>query len=102
MKSTNNIERIVKMTFRTDAIDEFLEHFQSIKEKIRNFPGCNGLKLIRSVDKDNILFTYSSWNAAEDLENYRNSELFKETWSYVKQLFEARAEAWSTEIVAEL
>ena len=102
MKSTNNIERIVKMTFRTDAIDEFLEHFQSIKEKIRNFPGCNGLKLIRSVDKDNILFTYSKWNTPEDLENYRNSELFKETWSYVKQLFEARAEAWSTEIVAEL
>jgi len=54
------------------------------------------------VDKDNILFTYSKWNTPEDLENYRNSELFKETWSYVKQLFEARAEAWSTEIVAEL
>jgi len=88
MKSANNIERIVKMTFRTDAIDEFLD--------------CNGLKLIRSVDKDNILFTYSKWNTPEDLENYRNSELFKETWSYVKQLFEARAEAWSTEIVAEL
>ena len=54
------------------------------------------------MDKDNILFTYSSWNAAEDLENYRNSELFKETWSYVKSLFEAKAEAWSTEIVAQL
>jgi quinol monooxygenase YgiN len=98
----DQISRIVKMTFRQDSVEEFLVHFHSIKERIRHFPGCNSLKLIRSIDQPNILFTYSIWNAADDLENYRNSDLFKETWTYVKGLFESKAEAWSTLIVAQL
>ena len=96
------INRIVKMTFKQDSVEEFLDHFHSIKDRIRAFPGCNSLKLIRSIEEPAILFTYSTWNGAEDLEKYRHSELFRETWTYVKQLFSAKAEAWSTEIIAEI
>lgn len=90
------------MTFKQESIEDFLLHFETIRERIRAFPGCNGLKLLRSMDQKNIFFTYSYWETPSDLENYRQSDLFKGTWTYVKQLFETRAEAWSTEIIAEL
>lgn len=99
---STQINRIVKMTFKQGSIEDFLAHFETIKDRIRAFPGCKGLKLIRSVDQHNIFFTYSIWDGSSDLENYRQSDLFKETWTFVKQLFEVRAEAWSTEIIAEL
>ena len=38
----------------------------------------------------------------EDLENYRNSKLFKDTWAKTKPLFLKPAEAWSTERIAHL
>ena len=97
-----NIERIVKMTFKKEEITSFLNHFEGIKGKIRTFPGCTSLKLIRSVNEVGIFFTYSMWESTEALNNYRNSELFKTTWTYVKTLFSSRAEAWSTQVVAIL
>lgn len=57
------------------------------------FPGCTHLELLNAGV---VYFTYSRWNASEDLENYRNSALFAEVWSNTKALFAAPAEAWST------
>ena len=37
--------RIVKMIFREDAIETFQQLFESRKELIRNFEGCNHLEL---------------------------------------------------------
>lgn len=90
------------MTLNDGDVKAFLAHFEEKKEYIRAFPGCAGLRLQRSTDQPNILFTYSKWNDASDLEAYRHSELFKDTWSYVKTLFSDRAEAWSTEVVDNL
>jgi len=102
MATEQNLTRIVKMTLRAEEVNAFLAHFEEKKEYIRAFPGCNGLRLIRSVDQPNILFTYSHWADAADLEAYRHSELFKSTWTYVKTLFEERAEAWSAIVIADL
>ncbi len=99
---SHQIIRIVKMTFKPESVDQFLVHFNDIKDHIRSFQGCNALKLIRSEDQTNVFFTYSIWDDPADLENYRNSDLFKETWTYVKQLFENRAEAWTTKLIVEL
>jgi|SRR5690554_5094590 len=90
------IIRIVKMTFRVDEIDNFKTVFENSKDKIRNFPGVQHLELLQGTDAPNVFFTYSYWKTAEDLENYRHSELFKTTWSKTKPLFEKKAEAWST------
>ena len=69
------ISRIVKMQFRTSEIDNFKSLFE-------------------------IFFTLSIWEHPQALENYRNSELFKDTWSKTKALFdEQRPEAWSTVVV---
>lgn len=87
--------RIVKMTFREDATDEFTTFFESRKEKIRGFEGCNHLQLWQDCNHSNIFFTYSIWESDAALLHYRNSTFFRDTWSITKQLFAAKAEAWS-------
>jgi quinol monooxygenase YgiN len=89
--------RIVKMTFKPEKIDLFLEIFDVNKEKIRNSKGCSLLELYRDKTNTNIFFTYSYWNTEDDLENYRNSELFDDLWSKTKILFNDKAQAWSVD-----
>ena len=96
------ITRIVKMEFDPSKVEEFLIKFDDVKHKIRNFDGCQHLTLLRDINHDNILFTYSSWDSTESLDHYRNSELFIDTWAYTKQLFQTRAQAWSVDQVITL
>ena len=76
--------RIVKMSFEPEKVEEFLSNFDKIKDKVRSYKGCNLLELYRDKDNTNILFTYSYWDTEQDLENYRNSELFKGIWAKPK------------------
>ncbi|WP_425658900.1 putative quinol monooxygenase [Tenacibaculum ascidiaceicola] len=94
--------RIVKMSFQPEKIEEFLNNFNSKKEFIRNSPGCRLLELYRDKTNPNIFFTYSYWDTEEDLENYRNSELFKGVWSQTKVLFNDKPLAWSVDKVESL
>ncbi len=87
--------RIVKMTFRADAINLFTELFESRKHLIRNFKGCNHLELWQDKSDSRVFFTYSIWDQPESLENYRTSHFFDETWQQTKKLFDAKPEAWS-------
>ena len=96
------IVRVVKMTFRKEEIETFLEVFEQSKKAIRNFPGVTHLELLKGTQNENVIFTYSHWQTDEDLENYRNSKLFKDTWAKTKPLFLKPAEAWSTERIAHL
>jgi heme-degrading monooxygenase HmoA len=94
--------RIVKMNFQEDKVDAFLNNFEEVKEHIRNFPGNRFLELYRDRNDPNIFFTYSYWEQEEDLENYRKSDLFCEVWAFTKQLFKAKAEAWSVDKLVTL
>jgi len=94
--------RIVKMSFHEIHIDEFLENFNLIKERIRNFKGCSFLELYRDKNQPSIFFTYSYWDTEADLENYRNSTLFKEVWAKTKTFFNDKPEAWSVDKVVSL
>ena len=87
--------RIVKLTFKTENISSFEQIFQETKEDIRSFEGCNFLELYQEQDNPNVFFTYSYWENAEVLDNYRNSDFFKSIWSKTKILFDAKPEAWS-------
>ena len=88
-----NIHRWVKMHFQKNRVDEFLLVFESSKEKIRARSGCLSLQLIQDPDSPNILCTSSIWDSEESLNDYRNSALFKETWSKTKPLFQEKANA---------
>ena len=96
------IVRIVKMSFHEDKISNFLENFEAIKEKIRNVPGNRLLELYQDKSVKTIFFTYSYWETEQDLENYRNSELFFEIWTDTKKLFNNKPEAWSVEKLVSL
>jgi len=72
------LKRIVRMTFKEDQIENFIEHvFNPSKHLIRNFEGCKHLELHQDKNKSNILYTYSIWDSEASLELYRNSEFQK-------------------------
>ncbi len=85
------------MEFQQECIPEFLNNFEVIKEKIRHFPGCRHLELLRDKNDDTIFFTYSKWEKDSDLENYRKSELFGGIWATTKPMFRSKAQAWSVD-----
>ncbi len=89
--------RIVKMSFEPSKVDDFLTFFDSKKDLIRNFDGCQFLELYRDKQHTNIFFTYSYWREEADLENYRNSDLFKTVWAITKLSFNGKPEAWSVD-----
>lgn len=94
--------RIVKLELRDDQVTPFLANFEKIKSKIRNFPGCTHLSLLRDKQDPSIFFTYSKWKREEDLEHYRTSSFFKVVWSTTKPMFRKKAEAWSVDVHTEL
>ena len=58
--------------------------------------------MLKDINDVNVIFTYSWWDSEDDLNNYRNSELFKDVWSKTKILFNKKPEAWSTKKINEV
>ena len=94
--------RIVKMSFYKNSVNNFLDTFEQNKMKIKKFKGCLLLELYRDKKDPNIFFTYSYWNSESDLEQYRQSKLFKTVWSQTKPLFNVKPEAWSVDKIESL
>lgn len=96
------IIRIVKLTFKAENIPTFQDIFDQSCHSIRAQEGCMGLRLLQDKKNPAIFFTYSHWNTEEDLNRYRNSELFGRVWPATKKLFAASPEAWTVNQQAEL
>ncbi|WP_111671437.1 putative quinol monooxygenase [Algoriphagus litoralis] len=94
--------RVVRMTFRPESVVSFLENFESNKNLIRNFPGCQHLELWKDHNFENIFMTYSHWESEEALNQYRDSELFKTVWSFTKALFSEKPQAFSSKKLQEV
>ncbi len=92
------IRRLVKLTFREEDVPAFLTLFEQTRNRIRNFPGCRHLELWRQHDQPNVFFTFSIWDSQVDLDQYRSSELFGQTWKQTKALFAAPPQAWSLDL----
>lgn len=89
------LTRIVKMTFDPTKVNEFLDIFERSKNEIRKMEGCTHLELMKDCDHENGFSTVSHWENEEALNNYRNSEIFKEVWPKTKLLFIAKPIAFS-------
>jgi len=87
--------RVVRITLRPDAVDAFKTLFDAVSGQIRGFQGCQHLELWQDLDAPHIITSYSHWESARALADYRQSDLFKETWDKVKPLFGAPAKAFS-------
>jgi len=102
INNMSEIQRLVRMSFHKENVTDFLMVFEESKEKIRNFPGCLGLNLILDINDSTIIYTSSVWRAIEDLENYRNSELFIQTWRKTKIHFKEKAQTSTFNILHRL
>ena len=87
------------MTFKEEYTDDFLTVFHESCNLIRDFDGCERLRLLRDKNDTRIFFTYSWWDNEENLEKYRNSELFAVVWKKTKSLFDDKPEAWTVDSV---
>ncbi|MBK8413472.1 MAG: antibiotic biosynthesis monooxygenase [Bacteroidetes bacterium] len=96
------IIRIVKLSIVPDQISRFKAEFDLVSGLIRNFRGCSHLELLEDINVPGLVFTYSYWDEEKSLQDYQSSELFKSTWSKVKSMFNAKAEAWSLTGVRQL
>ncbi len=90
--------RLVKLTIKQEEVEKFKSIFSASRGVILGFKGCEKLSLVVDNNNPQIMFTVSHWENESDLENYRNSDFFKNTWSTVKKMFDAAPEVWSTSI----
>ena len=89
------ITRIVRMRFRPEEREAFLDIFNASKHLIRQFDGCRYLRLYNEAGCPDVFFTFSVWTSAAHLDAYRNSKLFEDTWAQTKALFADKPQAWS-------
>ena len=94
--------RIVKMSFHTKYIPDFLAMFDEKKQSIKDREGCEFLELYQDQNNPEIFFTYSHWRHVDDLEAYRNSDLFKNVWKQTKAMFNDKPYAWSVDKLVSL
>jgi len=94
--------RVVRMTFKPEAVEDFLTNFDENKHSIRNFPGCHHLELWRDENDKNIFLTHSHWESEEKLNQYRDSELLKTVWTFAKTLFSEKPLAFSSRKMEEV
>jgi heme-degrading monooxygenase HmoA len=95
------ITRIVKLTIQYEKTAEFIALFNESKSLIKNSPGCRHVELLNDIHQPTIFFTHSHWDSEEHLNQYRDSDLFKNIWPKTKILFADKPEAWSLQSFAE-
>jgi quinol monooxygenase YgiN len=93
------INRIVKLTFDEQYADDFKNFSKKIKGTIKSFEGCRQLDILQDKNDPNTFFTYSCWENEFFLNNYRESDFFKNIWPKTKKWFSDKPQAWSTETI---
>lgn len=92
------ITRIVKMSFVPERFTDFSALFERYKTQIAQAEGCVSLRLVQAQGSS-VCFTISEWQEEKYLEQYRQSALFATVWSQTKTFFNAKPEAWTTEVL---
>lgn len=89
------IIRIVRMSFDPDHVTDFLTMFAERYPLIRHFEGCSSLRLMQDEQHPNVYYTLSEWQSARHLDQYRHSDLFKDTWKLTRSWFNDKPQAFS-------
>jgi len=87
--------RIVRLSFRSACVEQFVELFEENKLRIAGHAGCRFVYLLRCGDT---FFTLSGWDRPEDLETYRTSEMFRSAWEQTRSWLAEPAQVWSCPI----
>lgn len=94
------IIRLVSMKFKPEHSADFRALFEAAYPRIRRLPGCIFLQLVADPDGPADFMTISHWQDAEDLDAYRDSELFGEVWPQVKAMMRDKPWAKSFHVIA--
>ena len=94
------IYRVVTLYIKPEESSFFEDFFRQRKAQIEAFAGCRRAQLLRDTALPSTYYTLSEWDSEADLEAYRVSPFFKETWRLTKSLFENRAAAFSADPIA--
>jgi quinol monooxygenase YgiN len=89
------IVRIVRMQFVPERIEDFKKTFNNAYTNIRNFDGCRFLSLYQDEKDATVFYTISKWEHPDQLEGYRNSDLFRQTWAITRSFFSGPPQAYS-------
>ena len=89
------MKRIVKLILLEGEEENFLNIYRTRNPSLKNVKGCQSTCVLKSITSDQEFFTLSVWDSVQALEDYRNSEYFKETWSLVKQLLGGKTQVWN-------
>ena len=89
------VVRIVRMQFMPEKVADFKKTFDNTYDRIRNFEGCRFLELYQDEKDATVFYTISKWEHPDQLEVYRNSELFRQTWAITKSYFSGPPLAYS-------
>ncbi len=87
------IIRLVKLTFVPEFAEQFYHIYREKEPRIAGWPGCLGVKLLQDKQQPVVFFTWSVWESEQQLNDYRHSAFFQETWAVVKKEFAAPPEA---------
>ena len=90
------IVRLVELFIQEDKLDLSRQMLSRVAPKVRQFSGCTKLRIIEDLHNPGHITTYSHWHSEDDLNAYRNSDVFKDFWREIKPLFAERARAWSS------
>jgi quinol monooxygenase YgiN len=93
------ITRIVRMEFHPQNVDAFLKIFDEGKPVISVFKGCREVRLFSDANHPFVYYTISQWDTEDELNAYRSSEFFEDTWKKTKALFSAKPIAYSLQNV---
>lgn len=93
------IRRIVRLEFDPERVAEFVHFFSENKAVIASFPGCLSLELFQDDTFEHVYYTFSTWENAEALESYRQSETYTKLWSFAKARFAGKPLAYSLKAV---
>lgn len=89
------ILRIVRMTFRPEEVDRFVQEFNTLQPRVASVPGCASVRLERDAKDPTVCATFSVWDSEDSLNAYRASALFGEIWPDTKRRFAAAPEVWT-------
>lgn len=97
------IQRIVKLTLSKQTDLEAFRVIYDARNPMKNkVKGCRSVKIMKEINDENVYYTVSMWDSDADLEAYRSSAYFKETWPMVKAHLAVRAEAFTLKDITEL
>ncbi|MES2776181.1 MAG: antibiotic biosynthesis monooxygenase family protein [Bacteroidota bacterium] len=93
------ITRVVRLTFKPEHTQTFIEIMQQHHMLIRSFKGCYDLNSYQDTKKSNVFFTISTWQDETALNDYRHSDFFKVLWGKLKPMFADKALAHSMSVM---